>query len=112
MNSSKLMLAGMTIAMSFFSQSWAVACEGSNAGEFDKIVTIIKDKANKNIDTESYAFSTCDSNKLHVSKTEQALQNKMPNDETSLGMYALYREKGESNVEATKHVNAFNAEFN
>lgn len=76
------------------------ACEQIAGNDFDHIVAIVKDKTS---DTELYNFRTGSCERINRTLLESDVNSYLPNDETSLGLYALFRKQGDSRASAIKH---------
>ena len=110
MLSRKLLSMALATSLSTIYIPWSQACEEGAMSDFDHIVTILKDDNGNAADTEYYNFSTNNCEKVKMQNTDAAVSSFIPRDETSLGLYSLYREKGESPVASLKHVYQFIAE--
>lgn len=108
----KLVAATLATSFAMFYLPLSQACDKGAKSDFDHIVSIVKDASGKNADTEYYNFTTGGCEHVILQGSESTVSSYIPKDETSLGMYNIYRANGESQAESVKHVYRFLADNN
>lgn len=91
--------------MSAFSMSQA--CEVKSMSESEHMKSILKDVDSKGSKAEFYNFTTGVCEKIKQKVSELEIGAYMPSDETTLGLYSMYRAQGENQMASLKHVYHF-----
>ena len=97
-----------SVAFSGIAFQSAIACNANSEENFDHMITIVKNLNEKNPDTDFYNFYTGSCVKVSSLKTDAQVSKLLPNDETSLGLFTLFRSRGETPLRSLKDVYKFN----
>ncbi len=104
----KLLPTGVLICASFLLVSTAShACDKSEQSLFKQEKTALSDLNRAGAGATLYNYRTQRCTPLANAHNELQISAFLPSDETSLGMYQVYRDKGESQVDALEHTLAF-----
>ncbi len=83
------------------------ACDAIDLSTLDREKIQLSDLNNKNEHTTLYNFRTGHCASLNQTHNELEIGAFMPSDEASLGMYQIYRNKGENQIDALTHMLEF-----
>jgi len=84
------------------------ACNATSQNILETEKISLSDLEHENAEASLYNFRTGDCSSLSSAHSELEISAFLPSDETSLGIYQIFRDKGENQIDALKHTLQFN----
>lgn len=102
----------ISIVVLFFFPITSFACDDTAQSVLEKEKTELFDLKHADLPKELYNFRKQHCVSVGKIPNDVEVTAYFPNDETTLGMYQLFREKGDDQLTALKHTLAFNIASN
>ncbi|MDH3326697.1 MAG: hypothetical protein OEM38_08270 [Gammaproteobacteria bacterium] len=84
------------------------ACDSTNQSTLKREKVELSDINNKKLQAKLYNYRTGECAPLNAAHNELEIGAFLPDDETTLGIFQSFRNKGESQIDALKHTLEFN----